>query len=152
MAMNYNTWTTPTNSGSGFSGDYIYVDDGTGGRYVTTYNTYNTYGMDTTTIDHTYAISKEVTKKDLKAMKDEIRKYMKDQMLEDAKEIAGELFEDIEKLKKEKTQLKKSVTELKNQVKKVQADVKTELEDLEDLLERRAKEIIKFSHMDFSQS
>ena len=148
--INRSTNTTATTTGSSsYDGTYVYVDDGAG-SYVTTCGP--SYGMEPYVPDHSFAISKEVTKKDLKAMKDEIRKYMKDQMLEDAKEIAGELFEDIEKLKKEKTQLKKSVTELKNQVKKVQDDVKIELEALEELLERRAKEIIKFSNMDFSQS
>ena len=141
---------TATTTGAGGSYDsHIWIDEGTGGRHVTTFAP---YGMEPCVPDHTYAISKEVTKKDLKAMKDEIRKYMKDQMMEDAKEIAGQLFEDIETLKKEKTQLKKSVTELKNQVEQVQDNVKSELKALEDLLERRAKEIIKFSHMDFSQS
>lgn len=146
----YNNTTTMTITGSGSYDATIWYDNrGTGDTYVETCGPYGEYGT-TNVVDHTYAISKEVTKKDLKAMKDEIRKYMQDHMLEDAKEIAGQLFDDIEKLKEEKTQLKKSVTELKKQVKKVQADVKSELQDIEDLLERRTKEIIKFSNMDFS--
>ena len=160
----YNTWTTATRATtstgsstgsstgtSSYDTQTWYTNDATGGTDIRTYG-YEGYGMEPHVPDHTYAISKEVTKKDLKAMKDEIRKYMQDQMLDDAKEIAGQLFEEIAELKKEKTQLKESVAELKTQVEQVQAYVKSELEALEDLLERRSKEIIKFSHMDFSQS
>lgn len=148
----HNTWGTTaigTTTGDGYPGNYVYIDDGTGGHHVTTYAP---YGMEAKPIDHTYAISKEVSKKDLKAMKDEIQKYMKDQMLEDAKEIAGQLFEDIEKLKKEKTQLEKSVTELKNQVEQVQKNVKNELLAIEELIDKRVQRIGKFAQMDFSQS
>ena len=48
-----------------------------------------------------------ITKKDLKTMKAEVKKYMTDQMKKDAKEIPGQLFKDVEKLKKEKLLSKK---------------------------------------------
>jgi len=142
----YNTLTTSTGS-STYDTTIRWYNTGTGtGTYINTSGPWRT----SKPADHSWAISKKVTEKDLKAMKDEIRKYMKDQMLEDAQEIAGQLFEDVEKLKKEETQLKKSVTELKNQVEQVKADVKSELEDIEALLEKRTKQIIKFSNLDFS--
>lgn len=128
-----------------------YDDDGTGGSYARTYDPYEGYGM-TNVVDHTYAISKEVTKKDLKAMKDEIRKYMQDQMVEDAREIAGQLFDDIEKLKEEKTQLKESVAELKIQVKQARSEIKDEVVAIEELLEKRVKQISKFANLDFSDA
>lgn len=152
MATTYNIWgttTTATTTGATDYGQYIYVDDGTGGRC---WRDDTSYGMEPAVPDHTYAISKEITKKDLKAMKDEIRKYMQDQMLDDAKEIAGQLFDDIEKLKIEKTQLKTSVTELRNQVSEAKVDIKKELVAIEKLIEKRAQQIGKFANMDFSQS
>lgn len=148
----YNNATTVTITGSGSYDATIWYDNcGTGDTYVRTCGPYGEYGT-TNIIDHTYAISQEVTEKDFKAMKDEIRKYMQDQMLDDAKEIAGQLFDDIEKLKIEKTQLKTSVTELRNQVSEAKVDIKKELVAIEKLIEKRAQQIGKFANMDFSQS
>jgi len=130
----------------------IYIDTGTGGQRIRFYNPYTTESKWDVSIDtDTDKISKAVTKKDLKMIKDEVRKYMKDQMLKDAKKVAGSLFSDVEKLKKEKTQLKKEVTELKTLVKKAKADIQLELEKVEEVLERRARSIGKFKYMDFSR-
>jgi len=150
MATNpfYHNITLNTSTGSSTYGynTPIWYADGTDRTAITTYGPFETVPI----ANHTYAIFKEVTKKDLKIMKEEIKKYMQDQMVKDAKEIAGQLFEDIEKLKKEKTQLEKSVTELKEQVKEAKADIKKELVAIEKLIEKRAKQIGKFARMDFS--
>lgn len=127
--------------------DYYYIDDGTGGPFIRYYNDRSS----STEPNNTLNIAKAVTKKDLKMIKDEIQKYMKDQMVKDAKKIAGKLFDDIDKLKKEKTQLKKDVTELKKQVKQVKIDIQTELIAIEEIMEKKAKEIFRFAGMDFSR-
>jgi hypothetical protein len=145
-------FTTTTTTGTGdYYENRIWIDNGTGGTYTGSYRTSGPWET-TPPADHTYAISKEVTKKDMKTMKDEIRKYMQDQMKEDAKKIAGQLFDDIEKLKIEKTQLKESVTELRNQVSEAKVDIKKELVAIEKLIDKRAQQIGTFSRMDFSQS
>ena len=123
-------------------------DNNSTGRHMI-YGSSSDHGM--TVCDPDSDISKAVTKKDLKMMKDEVRKYMQEQMVKDAKNIAGQLFKDIELLKKEKTQLKKSVTELKSQVKQAKKDIAKELTSIEELLEKRVKEIGRFGNLDFSK-
>jgi len=144
------TWTTTATD----SGGDIWVDTGTGGQVFRVRDPYGYYSGNVTITGSTDSnideISKAVTKKDLKIMKDEVQKYMKSQMLKDAKEIAGSLFEDIEKLKGEKTQLKKQVTELKTQVKTAQADIKKELIKIEELMSKRASEVGRFRNLDMS--
>jgi len=144
------TWTTTATS----SGGDIWVDTGTGGqvfRVRDPYGYHNNVIISGSTDTNVNKISEAVTKKDLKMIKDEVKKYMNDQMLKDAKEIAGKLFTDIEKLKKDKTQLKKEVTELKTSLKKAQADIEAELIKIEEVLERRAASIGKFRYLDFSK-
>ncbi len=177
MATNYpnytstGIWGTTTSATSGESG--IWIDTGTGGQCVRVHNPYvrHPYCVECgTTIDNSAntscvecgattdnstntsidKISKAITKKDLNMVKDEVRKYMKTQMLIDAKEIAGKLFKDIESLKEEKTQLKKEVTELKTYLEKAQEDIHAEVAGIEEMLERRANAIGKFKYLDFS--
>lgn len=108
------------------------------------------YKVDTS-LENIDKISRAVTKKDRAMIKDEVKKYLKDQMVEDAKEIAGELFDDIEQLKKEKTQLKKDITLLKKQIKKAQEDMREEVHKVEELLEKRAMSMSRFGNLDFSE-
>lgn len=134
--------------------EVYWIDDGTGGRpcirYYETGWTPDT-GLNSTESDKTLDIAKVVTKEDLKMMKDEVKKYMKNQMVKDARKIAGKLFDDIDKLKEEKTQLKKDVTELKRQVKQVKVDIQVELTAIEEMMEKKAKEIFRFAELDFSR-
>lgn len=143
-------WQVTTATSDGVTDNYYYVNDGTGGPYTRHYESGWT-PTELDRIDKTLDIAKAVTKKDLKMVKDEVKKYMKDQMVKDAKKIAGKLFNDIENLKKEKTQLKKDVTELKKQVEQVKKDIQAELEAIEKMMERKAKEIFKFAELDFSR-
>ena len=89
-----------------------------------------------------------VTKKDLKIMKAEVKKYMTEQMKKDAKEIAGQLFKDVEKLKKEKTTLKKDMTLIKKQLKQIKKDIEKAMSDFEETIDKQVNRVIRFDNLD----
>ena len=102
-------------------------------------------------------VSDFVTRKDRKIMKDEIKKYMTEQLKKDAKKEAGQLFKDIEKLKREKDGIKKGtialekqLIELKEQLKQMKKEIREEMVAMEVMIERKANENVRFGSMDFS--
>jgi len=95
-------------------------------------------------------VSSAVTKKDQRMVKDEIKKYMTTQLKKEARLAAGKVSRDIEKLKTEKIQLGKEITELKTQLEQAKEDIRAEITAMEEMLAKKANEILRFGSLDFS--
>lgn len=96
------------------------------------------------------AISEVIAEEELQMIRDEVKKYMTDQMKKDAQKIAGKLFDDIEKLKKEKTAIKRDLTEFKKQLQQTKEDIRAEIIKMEEMMEKKATELLRFGDLDFS--
>lgn len=108
-----------------------------------------------TSLDSTWGgvdtrISSVVTRKDLRMIKNEIKKYMTTQLKKEARLAAGKISRDIGKLKTEKTQLGKEIIELKIQVEQAKEDIRAEITAMEEMLEKKATEMLRFGSLDFS--
>lgn len=158
-ALPYYTNTTTTTIATGeicgsatTSGQKWYIDTGTGGPFIRVVDTPMVFHpYDKTPTDDTLNIASVVTKEDRKIMKKAVEKYMKKQMLADAKEIAGQLFEDIEELREEKVRLQKDMKTLREQIEEVKENTSKELKIFEEMMEKKAKDIFRFTQLDFSE-
>ncbi len=94
-------------------------------------------------------ISSAVTKKDQRMIKEEVKRYMTTQLRKEARQAAGKVSRDIEKLKIAKIQLGKEITELKTQVEQAKEDIRTEITAMEEMLAKKATEMLRFGSLDF---
>ncbi len=73
----------------------------------------------------------EITAKQKKMIKEEIKVWMDDHLQKTVQKEAGKILKDIEKLKEEKTRLGKSISALKQEMRKTKKEVRTEIEAME---------------------
>jgi len=116
------------------------------------YSNYNRYNNidDDCSQTKTSIISDAITEEELQMIRDEVKKYMTDQMKKDAQDVAGKLFDDFEKLRKEKTAIKRDVTALKKQLQQTKEDINVEIKKMEEMMDKKATELIRFGSLDFS--
>lgn len=95
----------------------------------------------------TIRIRKE-TEKQNKAIKEAVKNWMtEDVQIAVAKE-AGQLFEDIQKLRKEKQELFDSFFSFKKEMTEIKKEVQAEMKSMEEMLERYANQILRYQNMD----
>ena len=93
-------------------------------------------------------IQGNITAKQEKMIKDEIKIWMDDHLQKEIEKIAGKLLKDIEKLKEEKTRLGKAISSLKKDMKKTKNEVAEEINKLDEILEKYDEKIMRFYNMD----
>lgn len=88
------------------------------------------------------------TEKQKEAIKEEVKKWMtEDVQIAVAKE-AGQLFQDIQELRKEKEEIADSIFFFKKEMTEIKKEVQAEMKSMEEMLEKYANQILRYQNMD----
>ena len=81
-------------------------------------------------------------------VREEVKRWMDDGLEQYVKEEAQKILATIEELKKEKKSLKLSILALKTQVEDIKKELREEVENINEVLERQAKRILRYELLD----
>ena len=93
-------------------------------------------------------VKNEITNKQKKMIKEEIKICMNDQLKQSVEKEAGKLLKDIEKLKEEKKRLGIAISQLKQEVKKAKKEIQAEIVSMEDMIETHTQRVLRFNMLD----
>lgn len=127
---------------------YIYEEDGT--SYYVPKNAYavDTFGSMCSSTDG-YICTREKAEKYLtEIQKKEIKGVIRSFITNNLKKEAGKLYDDVQVLKEEKTKLLTAIAALRNEVDKAKAEIREEIVEMEKMMEKYARQILRYENMD----
>ncbi len=93
-------------------------------------------------------VDKIVTDEQEKIIREEVRIWMTDRLMQAAQKEAGQLMKDINNLKEEKTRLRKAISSLRQEMRTTKKEVHEEFVAMESMLERYSNQILRYENLD----